>query len=81
MKVVVKYFGSVRDDSGTESETLFLEEESTISQAIAMLKERHNGIRNRKGQILFALNQSYSSDESKMKEGDELALFPVVSGG
>ncbi len=81
LKVTVKYFGSVRDDSGIEKESLVLEDNSTISQAISSLKEKHHGLKNRKGQILFALNQSYSPEETKLNDGDELALFPVVSGG
>ncbi len=81
MKVTVKYFGSVRDDSGTEKEYLTLEESSSVSDAMILLKEKHLALKARKGQILFALNQNYSSLEAELKDGDELALFPVVSGG
>ncbi len=81
LKLTVKYFGSVRDDSGTEKEYLTLDEGTTISQAMALLKEKHLGLKSRKGQILFALNQNYSALEAVLKDGDELALFPVVSGG
>ncbi len=81
LKLTVKYFGSVRDDSGTEKEYLTLDEGSTISHAMSLLKEKHLGLRTRKGQILFALNQNYSALEAELKDGDELALFPVVSGG
>ncbi len=81
LKVTVKYFGSVRDDSGTEKEYLTLEESSSVSDAMTLLKEKHLALKARKGQILFALNQNYSSLEAELKDGDELALFPVVSGG
>ena len=81
MKVTVKYFGSVKDESGTEEEYLDLESGITVADAISSVKERHNALRERKGQILFALNQNYTSDDAILKEGDELALFPVVSGG
>jgi molybdopterin synthase sulfur carrier subunit len=81
LKVTVKYFGSVRDDSGIEKESLTINDNSTITEAISLLKEKHAALKNRKGQILFALNQNYSSEETRMKDGDELALFPVVSGG
>ncbi len=81
MKVTVKYFGSVRDDSGTEKEYLTLEESSSVSDAMILLKEKHLALNARKGQILFALDQNYSSLEAELKDGDELALFPVVSGG
>ena len=81
LQVTVKYFGSVKDDSGTDNESISLEDGSTISQAIAQLKQMHTGLMKRKGQILFALNQTYSTDDTPMRDGDELALFPVVSGG
>ena len=81
MKVTVKYFGSVKDDTGSDSESLTLNEGSTVSQAISILKEKHERLMKRKGQVLFALNQSYTSSDAGLKDGDELALFPVVSGG
>lgn len=81
MKITVKYFGSVKDDAGTEQEDLHLDEVTSVSEVILRLKETHSGLSRRKGQILFALNQNYSSEDSIVKEGDELALFPVVSGG
>lgn len=81
MKVTVKYFGSVKDESGTEQEHLELEPGITVADAISSVKERHDRLMNRKGQILFALNQNYASEDVILKDGDELALFPVVSGG
>ncbi len=81
LKVTVKYFGSVKGDTGTDREFLTLDEGFTVTQTISLLKEKHEGLRNRKGQILFALNQSYSSGDARINDGDELALFPVVSGG
>lgn len=81
LKVTVKYFGSVKDESGTEQENLELEPGITVADAISSVKKRHEALRGRKGQILFALNQNYTSDDAILKDGDELALFPVVSGG
>lgn len=81
LKVTVKYFGSVKDEAGTELELIEMEEGTTVSNAIIALKKKHASLQTRKGQILFALNQNYASDEAILREGDELALFPVVSGG
>ncbi len=81
MRVTVKYFGSVKDEAGTDLEHLELKDGITVSDAISWVKDRHEALRNRKGQVLFALNQNYASEDAALKDGDELALFPVVSGG
>ena len=81
VKVTVKYFGSVRDDAGISQEEIAVETSASVSEIIEMIKEKHSALGKRKGQILFALNQSYSSGDVALTDGDELALFPVVSGG
>lgn len=81
LKVKVKYFGSVKDEAGTELEILELEDGLTVSGIVDIVKNRHKSLGSRKGQILFALNQSYTIGDSEVHDGDELALFPMVSGG
>ncbi len=81
MKVTVKYFGSVKDEAGTELEFIEVAQGSTVSDIISAVKDKHTDLKTRKGQIIFALNQNYSSHSTVVKDGDEIALFPVVSGG
>lgn len=81
LKVTVKYFGSVKDEAGTDLESLEVSPGSTVSDVMAAVKEKHNSLKTRKGQILFALNQNYTSEDRSLEDGDEVALFPVVSGG
>lgn len=81
LKIRVKYFGSVRDDAGTEQEIVEIPDGSSVSDVMVALKSSHEGVSKRSGQILFALNQNYCTDNTVVKENDELALFPIVSGG
>ncbi len=81
LKVTVKYFGSVKDETGTDLDLMEISHGSTVSDLMAAVKEKHLSLKDRKGQILFALNQNYTSEGSELKDGDEVALFPVVSGG
>lgn len=81
MKVTVKYFGSVKDDAGTVQELVDVPDGTTVLDLIDRLKRDHSGLAGRKGQILYALNQAYTDGKAVAKDGDELALFPIVSGG
>ncbi len=82
IKVRVLFFGAAREIVGAEereltfsSQILSAEAFEKILQSFPMLNERFGK------SLLFAVNQNYANGDEPIQNGDELAIFPPVSGG
>ncbi|MEW5979205.1 MAG: molybdenum cofactor biosynthesis protein MoaE [Acidobacteriota bacterium] len=53
----------------------------TVGEAWALLCTRFPEIAPFEGRLLFSVNQEFADLQTPLKEGDELAIFPPVSGG
>lgn len=81
MKVRVRLFGSVRDDLGTESIEIEVPSRITVDLFVTELKSKYKQLSGRKGPLLVAVNQNLGAPGTVINEGDEVAVFPMVSGG
>jgi molybdopterin synthase catalytic subunit len=80
--VRVLFFGAARETVGSESIQLDLHAPATVATAYADVLERYPALRTRFGRsLLLALNQEYAPSDAEVRAGDELAVFPPVSGG
>ena len=83
MKVKVIFFASLRDAVGTGTETVELAGDAAsvaqVREALIAKGEAH-AFRNLK-RIRAAVNQELAGDDAVVKEGDEVAFFPPVTGG
>ncbi len=76
MKVKVKYFASMRDRMGRGEEELELPPGATIAdlwKAVSQEALPEN--------TLVAVNMEYTDLNQALKDGDEVAFFPPVTGG
>jgi molybdopterin converting factor subunit 1 len=89
MLVKVLFFASARDATGgikeiPEFEILptQAEEAVTTKHLIAKLEELYPALNFERDQIAIAVNQAYvTGAETVLKQGDEVALLPPISGG
>jgi len=78
MKISIKYFASLRDRMGRADEVLDVDESSvSVSDVWAKVTD---------GQAipdstLISVNMEYTDADAVLKDGDELAFFPPVTGG
>jgi len=78
MNITVRYFASLRDRMGRADEMLVLDGDSaTVSEVWAKVAD---------GQAipdstLISINMEYTDADAVLKDGDELAFFPPVTGG
>jgi molybdopterin converting factor subunit 1 len=81
MRVKVLFFGAARDAVGQSERELVLTGVTTSSQVMAKLIEQFPALGRFGNSLLFAVNQEYAREDREVKDGDELAVFPPVSGG
>ena len=81
MLVRVLFFGMLKDVTGKSSEELELREGSSVADLLWVYRERLPRLRDSLGSLAVAVNQQYAGAETKLEEGDEVALLPPVCGG
>ncbi len=78
MNVTVRYFASMRDRMGKADETIVIDSDSAT---VADVWAKVAGGQAMPDSTLVAINMEYTNAEAVLKEGDELAFFPPVTGG
>jgi len=81
ISVRVLFFGAARDVVGQTEVDLSLKGNSTAANAFEQVLENFPKLRRFGRSLLFAVNQEYAAADREVKDGDELAVFPPVSGG
>ncbi len=81
VRVRVLFFGAAREAAADEL-TLSLPAGTNARGAFELLLADYPDLRRFRSSLLVAVNQEYARDlEVGLEDGDELALFPPVSGG
>ena len=81
MQVKVQYLGILRELAGRESEESAVREGASLGELYATLQERIPQLAEFRHAVAMAVNYEYSGPERILREGDEVALLPPVSGG
>ena len=81
VNIRVMFFGAARDAVEANELDLAVAEPATVASAFQSLKTRFSMLERFGRSLLFAVNQEYATPETELKENDELAVFPPVSGG
>jgi molybdopterin synthase catalytic subunit/molybdopterin converting factor small subunit len=81
VKVQVRLFARYREEAGRDRVELDLPEGGTVEAAWAAVSERFPRLSPYRPFTLFALGNNYVEPDQPLGEGDELCVFPPVSGG
>jgi molybdopterin converting factor subunit 1 len=83
MKVNVLYFAISREVVGKSQEELQIEDGATTHQLLDKLLADYPGLQPVMKACVFAVNQEYvaPSQALALKDGDEVAIIPPLSGG
>jgi molybdopterin synthase catalytic subunit len=82
LKVQLRLFAGLRDRAGTDSVELLLVPGSTVQDAVTAAAGVVPGELKISGrQVMYAINREYVTPDTPLRDGDELALIPPVSGG
>jgi molybdopterin synthase catalytic subunit len=77
----VKFFASYKEALGRDELDLELKDNSTVSDLIENLRNDHPKLGNLLETLVVSVNLEYAQYDTVLKEGDEVALLPPVSGG
>lgn len=82
-QVKIRFFASFREKTGLEEMTLDVGDKTTVAQIIDELTESLGGLKElfKGGSAIVAVNHEVVKPESTVQDGDEIAIFPPVSGG
>ena len=84
MSIELLYFAAVRESTGKAGEHVELADlgaDPTVGSLWGWLGERYEAAGRWKPVVRVAVNQDFVGDEHPLKDGDEVALIPLVSGG
>ncbi len=81
MKVAVRLFARYREAAGRDHVELELPEGGTVESAWEAVASRFPVLQPYRPFTLFALGTDYVSSTHPLRSGDEICLFPPVSGG
>jgi molybdopterin synthase catalytic subunit len=82
IRVRVLFFGAARDIAGQAEVDLEIHAPANAASAFEEIRATYPLLRRFGRSLLFAVNHEYAQEpDREVREGDELAVFPPVSGG
>src|SRR5580698_7008009 len=81
MQVTVLFFGVLKEMLSSESQILDLPQGATVDAVLGHYRELMPQQPNLWPSLAVAVNQSYAPSGCLLRDGDEVALLPPVSGG
>lgn len=81
MKITARFFASYRERTGKRSIDVTLDRNATVGDLVAHINEKFPGFTPNPGRVVVAVNEEYVSHSHRLKDGDEAAFIPPVSGG
>ena len=80
-RVRVLFFASLREQVQRAEAEWALADGATVADLWQAVVAAHPQVEPMAGSVSFAVNQEYATRDQELREGDEVALIPPVSGG
>lgn len=81
MKITVLLFATLKQKAGWGQKEMDVQAGTTVAELLQSLNVEHPRIRILHVPVYVAVNEAYAEAHTVLHEGDEIALFPPVSGG
>ncbi|HHY54238.1 MAG TPA: molybdopterin converting factor subunit 1 [Chloroflexi bacterium] len=81
MQIQVRLFATLRQLAGWSQQPLELPAGATLDEALAAIDQRYPMLTIGQRTFYAAVNQEYAKGDQVLRDGDEVAIFPPVSGG
>ena len=81
MQVRLLFFATLKDIVGARHMQVDVPSGATVADVLGQLENSYPRIRDYRPVILTAINEEYVDQRALLHDGDEVAIFPPVSGG
>lgn len=81
MLVRVKLFATYREIADAKEFSWTTAEGSTLEDLLASLFEKYPRLASHQATMILAVNHEFADPSAALREGDEVAIMPPVSGG
>ncbi len=81
MRLRVVYLGMLKEAAGRPQDDFDLPEGSTLAQLVDDIEQRVPAIADFRKILAYSINYEYARLDQHLRDGDEVALLPPVSGG
>ena len=81
MKVTVRFFALYRERTGVSERSWQLPDGATLADLLGEIRRAYPGLAPPDVEIVTAVNEEYADGGVALRDGDEVALIPPVSGG
>jgi MoaE-MoaD fusion protein len=81
MRIQVRFFAAYREIVGSRSVSWSAHAGLTLEELVDGVMEKYPKLAGHRDTMLLAVNHAFVGSERVLKEGDEVALLPPVSGG
>lgn len=81
MELEIRLYATLRDKVGKPRISLKLEENSTVKELILAVKEQYPMMSEAVDSAVVSVNRAFATFDTPVEAGDEIAMFPPVSGG
>jgi molybdopterin synthase sulfur carrier subunit len=81
MSIRILFFASLADIAGTRETSLEASEVTDVISIFNRFAKDFPALETYRSSVLLALNSEFARPSSPVRDGDEVAFFPPVSGG
>lgn len=81
IRVKLRFFGILRELANCQETEIQLKENTTVGDLVVSISERFPNLRQHLKVVSFAVDNEYAARDTVLKNGDEVALLPPISGG
>jgi len=80
-KVLVKFFASARDIVGKKDLEMEIKKNCKVGDVMENLFEKYPDLQEMEDHLLISVNKDRTGKDEILKDGDEIAVMPPVTGG
>lgn len=81
MECEIRLFATLKDRAGQDRIQVQVDEPATVQTVLTAVRDRYPALSEAIESSIVSVNKAFASEETAVQPGDDIAIFPPVSGG